>query len=785
MHKHQLGLAALFAFVALGCGDDDTGVDDAGGSDARSRDAGPPPSAAMIGPEGGRLMSADGQVQVLIPSGALDSPVRIEVALSDDEGPSFATSPVYELSPDGTTFDVPTILSITGSASLGNAAIARFEDGDWNPLPSLVDGDTTVAFLDHFSTYTQVDDESLPAPITPIDATIMPGMRTSVPAPGWEEWEVPIGQVTVSGTASPDGTGTWSGGQADGSTVTGTFDISGGTFSFSYDLCVSGPQLVLRGVASSMLVNFSLAPGTTCTPTGQDAGVDDASVGDGGDTRTPVLLSTTPIRGSELSPVDPIIIRWSKTMDPATLTFSGSLGMASGPGVWSETNFPNDTVTLSPQTTWPIGMGILGFGAADLLGQRIDPAPLPFTVVAAGGAIDMAWGMQGMATQHIGPGADFDDMAIDSMGRMIVVGKANSVGDALVFRLLADGSLDTSFGTDGIYTYDLAGNADAATAVAVDSSDNVYVVGYEKPFGASPFRGVVWKFLASGTLDNSFGTDGLRTLEGDSTTAHFDQARAVAIDSMDRPVIASWGGPSIVDVIVWRLNTDGTFDSTFNGTGRNRWAAMEIGGAVGEDFDRRFPLGVAVDSMDRVAVAVSLGPVITPVGAIVFRATDVGALDTSFGTTGWVRLPQGTEAINVTFDAMDRAVVVGAAGPLMATWRVTSAGLLDDTFGDDEMPEDGTPDGVVRWPDATATGRQDRGDHVVIDGMGRILVAGKSSTKGLWRLQTQGTFDTSFGGDGSVNAGAVAGLGLDNVGGIMVIGPYNQTTAVIVRRYLP
>ena len=73
----------------------------------------------------------------------------------------------------------------------------------------------------------------------------------------------------------------------------------------------------------------------------------------------------------------------------------------------------------------------------------------------------------------------------------------------MVARLLADGTPDTTFGTDGIVTTDVTGREiERASDVAVDGSGNVYVAGTAGP------DWVLLKLLADGSSDPSYGTDG-------------------------------------------------------------------------------------------------------------------------------------------------------------------------------------------------------------------------------------------------------------------------------------
>ncbi|MBL0162224.1 MAG: hypothetical protein IPP82_00880 [Xanthomonadales bacterium] len=164
--------------------------------------------------------------------------------------------------------------------------------------------------------------------------------------------------------------------------------------------------------------------------------------------------------------------------------------------------------------------------------------------------------------------------AIDSRGRIIVVGTSTpSVGarNFRILRFLPNGDLDTSFAGDGNTDVDFFGVDDYATAVAVDANDNVIVVGQagrsatDTDFGVARLRGT------DGTPDTSFSGDGKATVYFDlGATQKFDAPRAVAIAASGGRIsvagIAYDNAISRYRVALARLNGDGTPDTSFCAT---------------------------------------------------------------------------------------------------------------------------------------------------------------------------------------------------------------------------
>ena len=65
-------------------------------------------------------------------------------------------------------------------------------------------------------------------------------------------------------------------------------------------------------------------------------------------------------------------------------------------------------------------------------------------------------------------------------GKIIFVGVTedmNGFNDMLVVRFLTDGSLDSSFNTDGIFTFDLSGDEDECWAIALQPDGKILIGG--------------------------------------------------------------------------------------------------------------------------------------------------------------------------------------------------------------------------------------------------------------------------------------------------------------------
>ncbi|MGH9000636.1 MAG: hypothetical protein ACRDY7_14755 [Acidimicrobiia bacterium] len=334
-------------------------------------------------------------------------------------------------------------------------------------------------------------------------------------------------------------------------------------------------------------------------------------------------------------------------------------------------------------------------------------------------------------------------------GKILVAGTAFPATGAafMLLRFDADGFPDPSFGDGGRVWTDLATvstplkGAVTEDFVAVGSSgiydlavlpDGRFVVaGYT--YGGSSIAFALARYLPDGTLDPSFGSEGIVFTDLDPLAD--DVATSLVVED-DGGILAA--GRSGERAVVARYHADGTPDESFGSEG------------VATTDEMLVVLAAAADPSGRVLVAGQSGTPGGPFDLAVGRFLPDGTLDASFGDDGGVIVtdlgPTGEWLAFATLDGDGRLVVAGTSGASFVLLRYTEAGRRDPAFGDEGVvtsgPRIGWARSVSHLPD------------------GRLVVAGghlngSERDVAVCRYLPDGTLDATFGAKGVLSTDVV------------------------------
>lgn len=236
--------------------------------------------------------------------------------------------------------------------------------------------------------------------------------------------------------------------------------------------------------------------------------------------------------------------------------------------------------------------------------------------------LDTSFSDDGIALLNTGNAAR--SMVIDSNGNILVAGNGGSLTnlEMLVMRLDDTGVLDTTFGTNGVVTHDgAAGGTDEqeyGETIALDSNGKIVVAGTSSD-ASSGLDMAIWRLNSDGSMDTGFDLDGVVT---HAIGTGSDRGYGLAIDSTDRIIVVGRTKNTSRDLAVWRFNSDGSLDTTFNTTGH----ASDTS-SVGSALD------LVLDSSGNIMVSgyVDDG---SSFNMAVWRFTAAGVLDTEFDSDG-------------------------------------------------------------------------------------------------------------------------------------------------------
>jgi uncharacterized delta-60 repeat protein len=404
-------------------------------------------------------------------------------------------------------------------------------------------------------------------------------------------------------------------------------------------------------------------------------------------------------------------------------------------------------------------------------------AALPLSAQAAAGDLDPTFGSGGKVTTAIV--ADYNwanAVAVQGDGKIVAAGFCADSGFCLA-RYNGDGSLDTSFDSDGKVTTTMFASGSNANGVAVQGDGRIVAVG-------ACFVGLTQFCLAryngDGTLDTSFDVDGkVTTAMNTDTFRSGSSANAVAVQGDGKIVVGGvcFDGETtdgeMADFCLARYNGDGSLDTSFESDGEVRTRI----------FGAERAIAIAVQGDGKIVAAGNCHVGSATANFCLARYNSDGGLDTSFDSDGTVKTAIGAGpdyANGVALQGDGKIVAAGScnASPIeFCLARYNSNGSLDTSF-------DG--DGTVT---TTISASGSFASAVAVQGDGKIVEAGSCIVGSqqdfcVARYNSNGGLDASFDGDGTVTTAVGAGddsakaVAVQSDGKIVVAGSCSSSLAI-------
>jgi len=324
---------------------------------------------------------------------------------------------------------------------------------------------------------------------------------------------------------------------------------------------------------------------------------------------------------------------------------------------------------------------------------------------AQDGSLDTSFGDGGIVVTDLGNSQDFGWLIVQQNdGKLILSGSKRTNNDnySILVRYLEDGSIDSSFGTDGVVSADFGTGFYSYGYVFIGDQEKIIVAGiqYQNP----NYIFIIARYLPNGQLDDSFGTNGSVSIPGSYNMIHladgsflllrFTASDEVSIShylsdgtldtlfGINGTAVSNFSAESFgfsetkidgqgniyvlgtrdnnanTDIILMKFLSDGYLDTTFGN-----------GGISQKNIDALNPMNFSSASLDftddnKIVIAGSCGacvdlfdPVLQP---YFIRYLNDGSPDASFGNNGTVLLPiSGFRISQLIIQENQRMIVSG------------------------------------------------------------------------------------------------------------------------------
>jgi uncharacterized delta-60 repeat protein len=320
----------------------------------------------------------------------------------------------------------------------------------------------------------------------------------------------------------------------------------------------------------------------------------------------------------------------------------------------------------------------------------------------------------GKVTTDFGSNDDVNSVAVQADGKILLAGSSGD--DFALARYNSDGSLDTTFGSNGQLATDFGG-FDYGYSVTVQPEGKILLAGKHFHNDSTVYNQdvAVARYNSNGTLDTTFGHDGKLT----TTVAHYGGVSNVTAQPDGKILVASTSyGVSAVA----RYNSDGSLDTTIGFDGNVDFGRWDSGNRVTIQPDGK----ILVTGM---SYSYNASTYTHDSYFFLARFHSDGSSD--------IRLATDFAVDSVAVQADGKILVAGSSDGDFALARYNSDGSIDTSF---------SSDGKLVTDFA---GSDDHGNSVTVQPDGKILVAGSSDGDfALARYNSDGSLDTSFSYDG-------------------------------------
>lgn len=343
------------------------------------------------------------------------------------------------------------------------------------------------------------------------------------------------------------------------------------------------------------------------------------------------------------------------------------------------------------------------------------------------GSLDTTFGVNGVVIS--GYWNYVHTILIQDDQKIVLCGYDDAGGNNLIVRYNNNGSLDSSFGTNGEINSGISGRGNA---LAIQSDGKIVVSG-DRPI-LTQVDLIAARYNSDGKPDNTFGSGGQTIIP--MGTSWSSNSIKIQQDQKIIVVGSTYDGTHLIFALV-RLNRDGSTDNTFGTNGIVKTAV----GTLDQEAS-----GVDLQADNKIVAVGEINDGVTR-RIILVRYQANGMLDSTFGADGFVFSQPSVRHIykSIKIQPDGKILVVGVSpGPPRHGFvlRFKNDGILDSTFNS---------------TGSITLSAVDNGDFnsLSIQKDVKILLVGYAAlnlkyVSFIFRLNTDGTLDNKFGDNGLV-----------------------------------
>lgn len=428
--------------------------------------------------------------------------------------------------------------------------------------------------------------------------------------------------------------------------------------------------------------------------------------------------------------------------------------------------------TVDGPTTWEYSRGIRILSNSKILAGAIShggPPTIPMLVqLNSNGSVDSSFGTAGvrildlpaLATTAFGGTwgvSQIYDVEEDFGGKIYAVAgiqntSSTPVWETIVARLNTDGTMDASYGTNGLFRLPFTGygGVDAAPTKMVRHGSNFFILGRV----GSTQQNYLYRLTSAGAVDTAWATNGYSIIASPTAWFSVQPHTNLVFDSSNRMY---FGGSNLNDNTAWvsRMTAAGVVDTTFGSSGY-----LMMTSAISDNRAR----GIGIDTSDRLIIG-SGGKTDTLWSdgttllndIIVLRTTDLNAsaLDSSWGNhSGYFKfsIPYVDSNENRIFGLHETASGTVIAGNMDRSGtdmgfviRLDSSYALDPSFSSDGKLDWGFPSMSL---DEFYSFNVLQNGMYLLGGMGFVSLQRRIA---FTQFDTSGAADAGFGTAGSTS----------------------------------